>query len=176
MANVLKEHKIIDTQNRSLVKYVWISDGTAESNTTLIDVSALAYSLNANSVIMVGGADPKPSYKTTIRRIYGTVKANTYIALQWYGLNGLANDEIVTINSGNFDLRPDYPGHPGTLPNPNVGDPANTNGDIVFSVPTPNEGDNFTLIFDIKKDNHDYDAGQTADPSAFNRGVSAGPL
>ena len=176
MANVLKEHKIIDTQNRALVKYVWISDGTAEANTTLIAVSSLAYSFNANNQIMVGGVHPKPTYKTTIRRIYGTVKANTYVSLLWHGAGGLTNNEIVTINSGNIDLRPDYPGHPGTLPNPNASDPANTSGDVVFSVPTPASGDNFTLILDIKKDNHDYDAGQTADPSAFNRGVSAGPL
>jgi len=169
MANVLKEQNIFDTQNRALIKFVWISDGTAEANTTLIDVSALAYSLNTNNKIMVSGTHPRSSYRTTIRRIYGTVKANSSVVLKWQGTatSSLANDEIITINTGNIDLRPDLPGHPGVLTNPN--DLANTNGDILFSVGGPVIGDNFTLIFDIKKDNHDYDAGQTADPSAFNR-------
>ena len=43
----------------------------------------------------------------------------------------------------------------------------------LLSVITPSSADAATIFIDLRKDNRDYDAGQTADPVAFNRGPAA---
>jgi len=173
MSNILKEQKLIDNQKRALIKYVFISDGTAEANTTLIDVSSLAYSLNANGYIMVSDTHQKSIYRTTIKRIFGSITSNGYISLKWSGTGPGLNNEIVVLGSGAFDLGFDVTGSTGAAAifNP---DEANSTGDIVFSTVANKVNDTFTLFVDIKKDNRDYDAGQSADPVAFNKGPAAG--
>lgn len=169
MANVIKEQKLIDTQKRALLKYIFIGDGTtAQSNTVLVDVSNLAYSLNANGQIMVSNTHQKSVYRTTIKRVFGQAKANGYAVLQWHGMNGLSNQEIVTISSGGFDYEFENLGGGAVMHNPNLSDSANTNGDIMISTVSPGVDDVFTIFVDLKKDNQDYDAGQTADPKSFN--------
>lgn len=169
MANIIKEQKLVDTTTRALLKYVFIGDGsTAEANTVLVDVSNLAYSLNANGMIMVSNTHPRSTYKTTIRRIFGEAKANGYIALKWHGLNN-TNTEIVTVSDGNFDYNFENMGAGAMIFNPNRTDPANTTGDILISTVAPGTNDVATIFIDLRKDNQDYDAGQTADPTAFNR-------
>jgi len=161
MTNVIKEQKITDNNKRSLIKYVATLD-TAVANTTLIDVSQLKFALNANGYIMQSNTHPKPVYRTTIKRIFGNAKANGYIKLTWDGAN---TEDIVVITDGNFDYFFDSMGDGAVISNPD----ANTTGDILISVVSPSATDAITLFIDLRKDSRDYDAGQTADPVAFNR-------
>lgn len=166
MANVIREQKIIDNTKRALLKYVFISDGTAEANTILVDASGLSYALNANGYIMVGGVHPKSNYRTTVKRVYGQAKSNGYYKLQWAGD---ANSEIITFGNGNFNYDFESMGDGAVIPNPET----NATGDILISTRAINGTDAFTLFIDLRKNNADYDAGQTADPTAFNRGPAA---
>jgi hypothetical protein len=161
MANVLREQKLVDTQKRALIKYVFVGDGTAVANSTLIDVSALAYALNANGQILGAGTDPKSNHRTKIKRVFGTAKVGGLVKLQW---KGDSNGEIVTLNTGDFDYNFDAMGDGAVIGNPE----ANTNGDILYSIETQGSNCNFTLFVDLRKDNNDFDAGQSADSGAFN--------
>lgn len=161
MANLIREQRLVDNTKRALLKYTMLLDSAA-ANSTLVDVSTLAYALNANSMIMVSDQDQRETYRTTIRRIFGTVKANTYIKLQWHGDS---NSEIVVCPTGNFDYDFQSMGDGAVIKNPE----ANSTGDILLTIVTPSNTDAATLFIDIRKDNVDYDAGQTADPVAFNR-------
>lgn len=168
MANRILEQRLVDTNNRALIKYVFIGDGTALANTLLVDVSTLSNSLNTNGYIMSGNTDVKSVYKTAIKRIYGNCKANNAFKLQWFGT---ANTEIVTISSGYFDINFDAYGGAASIPFP-VGEPG-ANGDIYISAVTPGATDSLTLFIDLKKNPQDYSAGQHADPIAFNQGRAA---
>ena len=162
MTNVIKEQEIVDNNKRALLKYVATLD-TAAANTLLVDVSQLNLALNANGYIMQSNTHPKSVYRTTIKRIFGNAKANGYIKLTWQGSN---TSDIVAITDGNFDYFFDPMGDGTVIPNP---DPV-SNGDILISVVSPSATDALTLFIDLRKDSRDYDAGQTADPYAFNRG------
>ena len=162
MANVLKGQKIIDSTRRTLLKYVFLSDGTAVANTTLVDASMLQFALNTSGQIMTSNVNPKTTYRTTIKRIFGSAKANSYVTLQW---EGTSNTEIVTFGNGTFDYDFQSMGDGATLFN----NDSSPTGDILFTVNNNKNNDSFTLFIDLKKDNNDYDAGQTADPYAFNK-------
>lgn len=165
MANLIREQRIVDNNKRALIKYVMTLD-TAIANTTLVDVSSLNLALNTNGYIMTSNTDQKNLYRTTIKRIFGSAKANAYIKLQW---QGATNSEIVTVNSGVFDYDFQSMGDGATIPNPET----SANGDILITVVTPSSADAATIFLDLRKDSRDYDAGQTADPVAFNRGRAA---
>jgi hypothetical protein len=162
MANILKGQKIIDSTRRTLFKYVFLSDGTAVANTTLVDASMLQFALNTSGQIMTSNVNPKTTYRTTIKRIFGSAKANSYVTLQW---EGASNTEIVTFGNGTFDYDFQSMGDGATISNNDT----SPTGDILFTVNGNKMNDSFTLFIDLKKDNNDYDAGQTADPYAFNR-------
>ena len=172
MANLIREHRLVDTNRRSLIKYICVSDGTQLANTTLIDVSTLANSLNANGYIMQSNTHPKTSYRTTVSKIKGmsTVGPNStgYMKLQWHGDS---NSEIIVVGSDAFDFHSESTGGVGggSFSNPE----ANTNGDILISTYGMKANDCFTLLVEVRKDGRDYDQGQTADPIAFNRGTAA---
>lgn len=165
MANLIREQRIVDNNKRALIKYVMTLD-TAIANTTLVDVSSLNLALNTNGYIMTSNTDQRNLYRTTIKRIFGSAKANAYIKLQW---QGATNSEIVTVNSGVFDYDFQSMGDGATIPNPET----SANGDILITVVTPSSADAATIFLDLRKDSRDYDAGQTADPVAFNRGRAA---
>ncbi len=160
MANTIREQKIIDTNKRALIKYVILSDGTQESNTVLVDASSLAYSLNANGYIMSSNTHPKSNYRTTVRKIKAYSKTAGSVRLKW---QGDANSEIITFGSASVDLNFENDG--AVISNPE----ANATGDILISTLGLTSGDCITLFLDLKKNSEDYDAGQTADPYAFNR-------
>jgi len=162
MANVITEQRIVDNSKRALIKYVGTID-TAVANTTLLDASSLRLALNANGQIMTSNTHIKSNYRTTIKRIFGHAKANAYFRLQWVGDS---NSTIVTVGTGNFDYNFESMGDGAVINNPE----ANATGDIVLTVITPSSADTLTLFLDLRKDSRDYDAGQTADPVAFNRG------
>lgn len=165
MANLIREQRLIDNNKRALIKYAMTLD-TAVANTVLVNPSTLNLSLNTNGIIMTSNTDPKSLYRTTIKRIFGNVKANAYIKLQW---QGSTNSEIVTMSSGYFDYSFDVMGDGATISNPE----ASSNGQILLTVVTPSSADAATIFIDLRKDARDFDAGQTADPVAFNRGRAA---
>jgi hypothetical protein len=163
MANLIREQRIVDNNKRALLKYVIVSDGTAEANTTLVDVSTLKFALNANGYIMQSNTHPKNTYKTTIKRIFALAGTSGSVKLQW---NGDANSEIIVLPTGRVDLDFESMGTGAVIWNPE----ANSTGDILLSTSNVASGDHFTIIIDLRKDSTDYDAGQTADPAAFNSG------
>lgn len=165
MANVIKEQKIIDNNKRALIKYVATLD-TATANALLVDVSQLRFALNTNGKIMAANANIKSTYRTTVKRIFGTARANGYIKLLWQGSN---TADIVAISDGSFDYDFQSMGDGATISNPD----ATSNGNILITVVTPSSADAITLFIDLRKDGADYDQGQTADPIAFNRGPAA---
>ena len=158
MANIITEQKLIDSNKRTLVKYVILSDGTQEANTRLLDASSLAFALNATGVI--SQTDPKSNYRTTIKKIKAYSRTSGSIRLKW---QGAANSEIITFGSGSVDLNFENDG--AVISNPET----NPTGDILISTANLVFGDAVTLFIDLKKNSEDYDAGQTADPYAFNR-------
>ena len=166
MANKLVQQKLVDTNKRALIKYIFISDGTVNTNSVLVDVSQLNYALNANGQIMVSDTDQRDSYSTSVKRIFGAgnFSSNGYVKLQW---QGDSNSEIVIIPSTSFNFEmSSITGEVSVITNPE----ANTNGDILFSTVNVSANDTMTLFIELRKDSRDYDAGQTADPVAFNRG------
>lgn len=163
MANVIREQRLIDSNKRALIKYVILSDGTAEANTRLVDASTLALALNANGYIMTSNTHPKSNYKTTVRKIKAYSRTSGSFRLKW---EGDANSEIITFGSGSVDFTFENDG--AVIPNPE----ANATGDILISTANIAFGDAVTLFIDLRKDSEDYDAGQTADPYAFNRVVT----
>lgn len=167
MANIIKEQRLVDTTKRSLLKYVFISDGTTEANTKLVDVSTLAFALDTSGGIMVNDANSKSKYTTTVKRIWGNYTGSGYVKLQWHGDS---NTEICVFGDGSVDYDFDRRGTAAVIPNPE----ANSSGDILISTVGVGSGNVFTLFVDIHKDNADYDAGQTADPAAFNAGAWSG--
>ena len=124
--------------------------------------SSLAFALNTNGYIMSSNVDPKTSYRTTIKRIFGNAKVNSYITIQWAGTS---NAEIVTIGSGSFDYDFQSMGDGAIIPMESDA----TTGDILLSINNNKNNDAFTLFIDLRKNNEDFDAGQTADPYAFNK-------
>lgn len=163
MANRIFTQKLIDTQKRAVIKIVVLSDGTNESNTAIIDASQLAYALNANGYIMSSNTHPKSNYRTTIKRAYGQAVSNGCFFISWQGDN---KAPILTMSGGIFDYNLETSGYNAVFTNPE----ANANGMILLSSTNAKNGDSLTLILDLKKDNRDFDAGQTADPDAFKRG------
>lgn len=168
MANIIKGHILVDTNRVTVVKLVGILDNTAMANTTILDVSQLAYALNTRGYIMTANTDYKTTYRTTIKRIWGQggLKDGRAI-LKWGGTNGNANTEICTFHHSMFDYNFASMGSPGSIP---IQDVANSTGDIVMSLDGNNLNDSFTLFIELHKDGRDYDQGQTRNPAAFNSG------
>lgn len=161
MANRLVEQKIVDSNKRLLVKYVFVSDGTAAANATLFRANTLNFAINATG--QLSSTNPQPHYGMSIKRAWGSCHSNGSFILKWWSE---ANTEILTFSDGRFDYNFDGEVGTGAIPSPD----ANTVG-LCFTASGVASGENFTLILDMKKDNRYFDAGQTADPMAFNTGV-----
>jgi hypothetical protein len=168
MANLIKEQRIVDTNKRALLKYVFIADGSGqEANTILVNPQFLAFAMNANNYIMSSNTHPKSSYRTTIKRVFGQAKANGYFKLQW---QNSTNSEILTVTTGNFDYDFQSMGDGAVIFNPETA----ANSRLLISTTGLVNNDVMTLFVDLRKNSEDYDSGQTADPGAFNwnkRGV-----
>ena len=169
MANLIREQKLVDTNKRALIKYVFISDGSAAANAVLLDASTLKNALNANGYIMTSNVNKKTNYRTTVKRVFGNATATgpgSYYKLQW---QGDSNSEIITFSTTPFDYDFASMGDGAVISNPE----ANATGNILLTTTNIGTGNTFTLFVDLRKDSRDYDAGQTADPVAFNRGPAA---
>lgn len=166
MANEITKTVLIDTNKRALIRYVIHSDSTDEANTKILDVSGLAYALNTSNKIMTGNTNAKNVYRTSIVRIFGSYSAKNkgYIELMWETTNNSnGSATFATIAEGFFDYNFTGLGHGDAITTPT----SNVNGDIIINSDFANL-DHATFYIDLKKDNRDFDAGQTADPAAFN--------
>lgn len=165
MADVLRQQKIVDNNKRALIKYVIVFGNSQEANTTILDASSLKYALNTNGYIMTNGTDKKSNYRTTIKRIFGTSEIKNdggTIKVQW---RGDSNSEIIAVGDIPFDYDFQSMGDGVVIWNPE----ANATGNILISTNSISQGDAMTLFLDLRKDSRDYDAGETADPTAFNK-------
>jgi hypothetical protein len=165
MANRVERQTLIDTNKRTLLKYVIFADGTATANSSLIKFNELRFAKNANSYI--SNTDPKPHYGVGIKRVYGYSKiqnAAGYITLKW---EDAANSEILAFGSNDIDIDVSggLSGDAATI----YSAAANVKG-LIYSATSPTAGDVVNLFIDIRKDSKDFDAGAGADPQAFNAG------
>lgn len=168
MANLIREQRVIDTNKRCLDKIILVSDGSNESNTVIVNPATMRFALNANGYIMTGYTHPKSIYRTTIKRIIGSNSGtDTHVKLKW---GGDTNSEIVTFGEGFFNFDFENMGDGAVISNPE----ANATGNILISTAGFAANDTLTIFIDLRKDSRDYDAGQTADPVAFNKGSAAG--
>lgn len=167
MANRVISQSVIDNNKRALLKYVIVADGSATANTTLVSFSDLAFAINATGAI--SNTNPKSSYGMTVKRIYGyssIQNAAGYGLLSWVDD---ANSVIVSYKTGAFDYNMTGTSGDGAV----ITSPAANTTGLGYSIVSPTAGDSMTLFVDLRKDSKDFDAGQTADPVAFNRGTAA---
>jgi hypothetical protein len=164
MANLIRQQRLVDTNKRALVKTTIVNEGgfVQEANVVILDVSTLAYAKNANGMIMASNTHPKGLYRVRVKRVFGHGKCDGVVKLQW---QGAANAEFLTIGNGHFDFDFDSMGDGAVMSNPE----ASSNGDILMSTTGFGANNGVTIFIDVRKDSEDYDAGQTADPTAFNR-------
>jgi hypothetical protein len=177
MANIYTTQRLVDTQDKAVIKLTARFADGGDENQLKIDVSDLAYALNANGYIMTGGADPKSIYRTFVTAIiYDVNIASGYLAIKWQGAenDNSSNTDMYIMHSGQHSALFDDMRYVGVLKNPTeLVDSANTTGDIYFETVGAAANDSYTVIISLKKDARDYDKGQTADPTAFNRGPAA---
>lgn len=166
MTTALSTRILADTNRRTVIKIFGVGGG--ESNASLIVAANLAYALSKTGTILTPGdtANAKSQYRTSIKRIWGQGHGSTgkYVTLNW---KNDANTIIAGFGPGQFDYNFDAEGLTCVITQPAV---ANTTGDILFTS-SLNSSDAFTLFIDLKKDGRDFDQGQTADPTAFNKGL-----
>lgn len=163
MATIYKQ-VLVDTNKRALVKWVYLqTDGTQQANSVLLDASTLSYALNTSGKIMQSGVDRKSNYRTSIKRIFGSIhtKNKGTAAIQW---QGDSNSYIAIASDSVIDYNFEAMGDGAVITNPET----NPTGNILCTTAGLQAGDAFTLFLDLRKDSRDYDAGQTADPYAFN--------
>lgn len=172
MATTLNTQTLVDTNKRALVKVVCLFDGTAQTQVRVVDTANLAFALNTAGYIKGTGANnvnAKSLYRTTIKRVFGQGNFTSgYATLTWGG-TGNANSQIVTLGDGQFDYNFDAEGLSASIP---IQYTANSTGVITMNTTGLTANDAVTFFVDLRKDSADYDAGQTRDPTAFNRGYS----
>lgn len=167
MTTTISTQKLIDSNKRALIKVVCLFDGTAQTQIRVVDSANLAFALNTAGYIKTNHANAKSIYRNTVKRIFGQGNFTSgYVTLTWGG-TGNANSQIVTLGTGQFDYNFDAEGLSGSIP---IQYQANSTGDITFNTTGLTANDSVTFFLDLKKDARDYDAGQTADPAAFNKG------
>lgn len=159
MANRIINQTLVDTSKRTLHKTIIVADGTATSNVPLISFNSLVGAINATG--QVSNTNPKSNYSVSIKRIWGHCSKNTggHWMLRW---NSASNTEIVSVGSGMFDYNLSIGADNGVIKSPDA-----NNAGIGVSAVTPGN-DALTIFIELRKDNHDFDAGQSADPTAFN--------
>lgn len=147
--------KLIDSNRRLL--YSFTADG-ADGRGLKIDAGKLAYTLNANGIIDTTGTDRQSKY-------------NLYLTKVIYSVNGAG---LVTVST-NGDATVNtilQLGGSGTMAFAEGGQnfiidcaaSANSTGNIFIGSTGP-----YSLILDFNKNKSQYDQGQTAMPTDFNR-------
>ena len=167
MANIVTSQLLVDSTKRTLIRFNISSDGTTgnNSNVLLLNASQLRGALNANGYIMNSNTHMKSSYRLAIKRAFGTSHANGFFRIKW---QSDSNNDILIFPQGSFDYNFESMGDGAVIPLPT--NEANVNGNILYGVYAAVPNDAMVIFLDLRKDARDYDAGQTADPVAFNLG------
>ena len=171
MANVYGINVLKDDTQHAVIKLTARFDGTGqESNTARIAANTLSGALATNGFLVAntqgGSANTTlPYYGLAVNRMwYDTPgNANTDVEIFW---SATASNTIFYLNAnGEYDGA----GNWITIPNPTAG-AAGSNGNIGIITRGMGNGDSYTIILELRKDNAYYQRGQFNDPAAFNYG------
>ena len=175
MANVYGINVLKDDTQHAVIKLTAKFDGTGqESNTARIVANTLYGALATNGFLVAntqgGSANTTlPYYGLAINRLWydcsGT--ANSDVELYWTAT--ASNTAFFMNGNGEYDGA----GNWITIPNPTAG-AAGSNGNIGITTRGMGNGDSYTIILELRKDNAHYQRGQFNDPAAFNYGVQYG--
>ena len=171
MANVYGINVLKDDTQHAVIKLTARFDGTGqESNTARIAANTLSGALATNGFLVAntqgGSANTTlPYYGLAINRLWydcsGT--ANSDVELYWTAT--ASNTAFFMNGNGEYDGA----GNWITIPNPTAG-AAGSNGNIGITTRGMGNGDSYTIILELRKDNAHYQRGQFNDPAAFNYG------
>jgi hypothetical protein len=164
VANSNAVAKLVDTQQRAVIKMTGIFDGTGqETGVIKVDASSLAFAMNANNMIMSSNTHPRSIYRLAIKKIvYNIGSASGHVKLFYDNSAGLDGTIIAVRGSGVVDEEGIV------ITNPN--DSPNSNGDIVLTTLGFAANDSYTILLDIKKDPQSYSRGGEIDSTL--RGIS----
>ena len=175
MANVYGINVLKDDTQHAVIKLTAKFDGSGqETNTARIVANTLSGALATNGFLVAntqgGSANTTlPYYGLAINRLWydcsGT--ANSDVELYW---SATASNTAFFMN-GNGEY--DGAGNWITIPNPTAG-AAGSNGNIGITTRGMGNGDSYTIILELRKDNAYYQRGQFNDPAAFNYGPNFG--
>jgi hypothetical protein len=164
--NVLKD----DTQH-AVIKLTGKFDGSGqESNTARIVANTLYGALATNGFLVAntqgGSANTTlPYYGLSINRLWYDCSATANADVELYWTAAASNTAFFLNGNGEYDGA----GNWITIPNPTAG-AAGSNGNIGIATRGMLNGDSYTIILELRKDNAYYQRGQFNDPAAFNYG------
>ena len=170
MANSFTSQIIKDTTEHTVIKLTASFDGSGqESNNARIVANTLYGALATNSypVANVHGGAANTTlefYNLSLNRMWYDCSANGNVELTW---DATAPATLMFLN-GNGEY--DGMGNWTTIPN-NAG--SGKTGDIGVTTRNMVDGDSYTIIMELRKDNAHYQRGQFNDPAAFNYGEYA---
>lgn len=177
MAHTYTINTVTDTTKRSVIQLMGtFDDAVQETPNTKILAANLFGALDTNGRIAAGNANAvyRSTYHLAVREIKFAISSPGAVQLYWRSSGTAANVPFATLTgTGSFSFEQDKSYFPISGP------VANQTGDI--GVQTFGFGANSTYMIslDIHKGpvgaqvGRDYDAGQTADPIAFNAGRRA---
>jgi hypothetical protein len=158
--------RIVDSTRRLVLK---MHGDANEASILKVDPATLAFALNANSVIISAGADRRPQYRMALKKVYYDVQSGDsrgYVRVHTDGGANIANTLFTVSGTGTLSFRSDD-GDSLAISTDQLG--LSTTGNIFLTAVGFSGNAFYTIVADFKKDNRDFDAGQTADPKAFNR-------
>ena len=171
MANVYGINVLKDDTQHAVIKLTAKFDGTGqESNTARIVANTLSGALATNGYLVAntqGGAanTTKPYYGLAINRLWYDCSATANADVELYWTATASNTAFFLNGNGEYDGA----GNWITIPNPTAG-AAGSNGNIGITTRGMVNGDSYTIILELRKDNAYYQRGQFNDPAAFNYG------
>lgn len=175
MANVYGINVLKDDTQHAVIKLTAKFDGTGqETNTARIVANTLSGALATNGFLV---ANTQGGSANTTLSYYGLA-----INRLWYDCSGTANSDVelywsATASNTAFFMNGngeyDGAGNWITIPNPTAG-AAGSNGNIGITTRGMGNGDSYTIILELRKDNAHYQRGQFNDPAAFNYGPNFG--
>jgi hypothetical protein len=171
MANVYGINVLKDDTQHAVIKLTARFDGTGqESNTARIVANTLSGALATNGFLVAnvhgGSANTTlPYYGLAINRMWYDCSASANSDVELYWTATASNTAFFMNGNGEYDGA----GNWITIPNPTAGAPG-SNGNIGITTRGMVNGDSYTIILELRKDNAYYQRGQFNDPAAFNFG------
>lgn len=174
MSNSFTLQKLVDTNQKTIIKLTGFFDGASgdESNASRISANTLNYALDANGVPLFSGLSKSntalPYYGLSVSRIWfeSNFQGTGHARLYWTAANSKTIIGISGQTTGSYNSE----GNWSTIPN-NAANTAGCTGDIGIQTFGANVANTtYNIIIELRKDNGYYDRGQFEDPAAFNFG------